>query len=405
MLTLLLLASCALPPIEVEVRPLTGDTYHAEVIGVSADRLRLEGDTGETTEVTFASLLSVTPTEAVDAELQYDHEPLAWIELMDGSELVADSYVVEDRQARIVLYGGGNLSFDTSLVRAVRFHAQDGRAAIRQQWQAILDMPLGGDAVVVRRGETVQTLDHLEGVITAVTTQAVHFEFDDNRVEIPREKLEGFIYFRTGAKASDDPICRVVQNTGTTWFVKSLALRDETWAVESTCGVRTEIGWPQIAKLDFACGNLVFLSDLELETVKFTPFFASRLPDGQVSSIFEPRMDRALGGGPLLLGGKSYEKGLSVHSRTQWSYRLPEQYRRLQALVGIDDRVRSRGDVYFTIRGDDKVLFEQTITGADEPLSLDLEIDSVRRLTFLVDYGNGLDIADHLNLCNARLIK
>ena len=55
--------------------------------------------------------------------------------------------------------------------------------------------------------------------------------------------------------------------------------------------------------------------------------------------------------------------------------------------------------------GDEKELFRQAISGKDAPLPIDLNIEGVRRLKILVDYGETLDVADHLNLCNARIIK
>ena len=86
-------------------------------------------------------------------------------------------------------------------------------------------------------------------------------------------------------------------------------------------------------------------------------------------------------------------------------YLLTEDFRRCQALVGIDDRVREGGNVRLVISGDDKELFSQAITGHDEPFPLDLDITGVKRLKIVVDFGDELDIADHLNLCEARLTK
>jgi hypothetical protein len=57
------------------------------------------------------------------------------------------------------------------------------------------------------------------------------------------------------------------------------------------------------------------------------------------------------------------------------------------------------------IRGDDKVLLETTLTGAEGPKPLDLDLGGVRRLAILVDFGGEMDAADHLDLCNARIIK
>ena len=94
-----------------------------------------------------------------------------------------------------------------------------------------------------------------------------------------------------------------------------------------------------------------------------------------------------------------------MRSRTELIYRLTDKFRAFHALVGIDDRVRDRGNVDLRILGDNKELFSKRITGRDDPLPIALDIQGVRRLTIVVDFGEESDIADHLNLCNARITK
>ena len=86
-------------------------------------------------------------------------------------------------------------------------------------------------------------------------------------------------------------------------------------------------------------------------------------------------------------------------------YRLPGRFGRFKAIVGIDDSVRPNGNVRLVISGDDRVLLEATIDGSDEPKPVDLDISGVRRLRILVDFGQRLDVADHLDLCEARIVK
>ncbi len=75
------------------------------------------------------------------------------------------------------------------------------------------------------------------------------------------------------------------------------------------------------------------------------------------------------------------------------------------ATVGIDDRVRPRGNVRLEIEGDGRPLLDAPVTGADPPRPVDLDLTGVGRLTILVDYGEDMDVADHLDLCDARIVK
>ena len=118
-----------------------------------------------------------------------------------------------------------------------------------------------------------------------------------------------------------------------------------------------------------------------------------------------PRRDRTLSGKALVLANQSFPKGLAIHSRTTLVYRLTAPHKSFQAVAGIDPQMGDNGHVELVVRGDDKELFRQAISGKDEPITMNVDITGVRRLSILVDFGQQLDIADHLHLCNARITK
>jgi hypothetical protein len=204
-------------------------------------------------------------------------------------------------------------------------------------------------------------------------------------------------------------VCKVLETNGSTWHAKSLQLAGELLRVTTTGGTSCEIPLTQLARCDFSAGNVTYLSDLEFELADCTPFIATRLPEKRILQLYAPRRDASFEGSGLWLGEgndiRQYEKGLSIHSRSLLVYRLQEAYRKLTADVGIDSRLRGRGNVVLVIKGDDKELLRRSITGKDAPAPVDLNIEGVRRLEILVDFGETLDVADHLNLCNARIVK
>jgi hypothetical protein len=77
----------------------------------------------------------------------------------------------------------------------------------------------------------------------------------------------------------------------------------------------------------------------------------------------------------------------------------------LLATAGIDDGVEGRGHVRLTIAADGRTLFDGPVAGGDPPLPLDLDLAGATRLSILVDYGEGFDVSDHLDLGNARLVR
>lgn len=108
----------------------------------------------------------------------------------------------------------------------------------------------------------------------------------------------------------------------------------------------------------------------------------------------------------MRLAGREYTKGVALHSRSEVTWLLTEPFVKFTAVAGIDDRVRPHGNVRLTIRGDDRVLLEQTVQGSDAPLPITLDLVGVTRLKITVDFGDdGIETGDFLDLCDPRLYK
>ena len=88
-------------------------------------------------------------------------------------------------------------------------------------------------------------------------------------------------------------------------------------------------------------------------------------------------------------------------------YRVPQGFKKFFASVGVDDTVVAPGRFILVVLGDGMELARHAFS-ADErrkPLPLSLDVSSVRRLTIQVEAGEGQDIGDQLDLCEARFTK
>ncbi len=167
-----------------------------------------------------------------------------------------------------------------------------------------------------------------------------------------------------------------------------------------------ELAADELGRLDFSVGKLQYLSDLTPASVNFTPRQSGGASDPNYAKLFSFKRDRALlDDGPLLVDGQEYRRGLTMASRTEVTYVLPEGYRRFRALAAIDDRAGGRGNVELVITADGRELERRVVDGAAEPVRLDIDIAGVRRLTILADWGEYGDRNDDLNLCEARITK
>jgi hypothetical protein len=408
--TLLLAASP-----EVTVTTLAGERVSGALAKFDTDGATIETASGSRTW-SAADLLSLSVKgTAAFAE----NTSSAWLELIDGSQLLATDFVVAKGIARVTLVGGESLDIPTRSLRAVRLKEQESEVAkasqLARQWQDIVSTQPTGDTIVVRKLAAARegmaepataALDQLEGVLADVTDEKVFFTFDEQTIPVDRAKVEGIAYFHPTGRELPEPLCRLDDVAGNRWNVKSLALADGALQVATTAGVKVELPLNRIKSLDYSAGKIVYLSDLDPETSEWTNAFGTSAATPNLTRLFSPRRDRSFGGEPLVLYGQSYAKGLAVHSRTLLEYRLQGKYTKFVALAGIDDRVRPAGDLTLVVSLDGKVLGEHRIRGKDAaPLTLEYDVRGGRKLSLLIDFGAGLDVADRLHLVNARVTK
>jgi hypothetical protein len=380
---------------EMEVQTLDGQTLTGPIVELTAERVTIETAEGRVA-LEAEKLLGISPRQRPAAAEQPTG---AWIELVDGSALVAREYTVHERQARLALGDGEVLETPTADVARVRF--QPPSEAVAAEWARILGMKLDGDVVLVRTEESV---DYHQGVLRDVTDKTVEFELGGEVIPVKRAKVFGLIYYHAAQRPLPPAVCHLSDTAGSRWSVHTLALSDKLqWTTPS--GLSVVRPWEALVHIDFSGGKIIYLSDLKAESVRWTPFFGMSQEHRAIAEFRAPRMDQSFASKPLQLDGKQYPKGLALHSRTEMVYRLPGRFSRFNAIAGIDDSVRPYGNVRLVIRGDDKVLLETTLTGAEGPKPLDLDLGGVRRLAILVDFGGEMDAADHLDLCNARIIK
>ncbi|MDZ4820896.1 MAG: NPCBM/NEW2 domain-containing protein [Planctomycetota bacterium] len=381
---------------------LNGQTHTGTITSISAKELLLKTAT-DTVTVPAEKLQAVSQeidiksnAVAKSAAAKYAAKTVAWLELTDGTRLPLQSYEAAKGEVSAVDTTGAAWKFPTKLVRSVRFgNLTDPNATLPADEAA-------GDRIGIRKSESV---DFLEGAIGDVTKEAVQFQIEGETIPVNRSKVDSLIYYHRATEAEPVVGCLVEDISGARLSSKSVEITDGKLLVHLLSGQDVERPLDIVQKIDFSFGKLSYLSDLPFESVKWTPFFDLGKSSTAIAKFFEPRRDRGREQSTLRLAGKEYKRGLSLTSRTEVVFKVPAKAKRLKALAGIDDTVRPQGNVVLVISGDGKQLYKGQINGKDKPVDLDLDLSGVRRLTVLVDFGEDLDFGDHLNLCEARIVK
>jgi hypothetical protein len=307
--------------------------------------------------------------------------------------------VVTDGHARITR-PFGPATFSTDHIRSVRFVEAD--ASVLSQWNRLLKKKAGADMLVVRKGDS---LNYHRGILRNVSDDRVGFDLDGEILQVKRSKVFGLIYYHPAGRKLPGAVATMTDTLGSRWKVLELALEADTLAVTTPAGLTFDCPLERLTRLDFSEGKIVYLGQLEPRSIRWVPYFGLKKELPSREAFFAPLHDPPSGSTPLVLDGKRYTRGVALCSRTEVEYELPEGYRRFKAIAGIDDAYRPYGNAQLVIRGDGRRLIDTTLTGTEPPETIDLDITSVGRLSILVDFGRAMDLGDHVDLCEARIVK
>jgi len=184
---------------------------------------------------------------------------------------------------------------------------------------------------------------------------------------------------------------------GTRLAFTKLTLSDGAYTIEAPGLGTRKIRASQVARIRMRSDKVVDLTELSPEKVEEQGLFRT----------YPHRVDTSVSGKPIRLDQRSFDVVLGLHSKCHMTWDIGGKYRKLIAIVGINDSIRPKGDARVTFLGDGKALAEpMDLTGRDEARTVSIDVEGVEKLTIQVDYGrDGLDAADHVDIAAPRLIK
>jgi NPCBM/NEW2 domain-containing protein len=167
----------------------------------------------------------------------------------------------------------------------------------------------------------------------------------------------------------------------------------------------------QVSEISLQGGRFAYLSDLQPAGVeqRFPAEFTYEV------DVWGYKKDRSVAGGPLSLGGKSYAKGLGVHSYCKLTYRLGKSYSKFKATIGLDDSVKYLGEpgfggVVFRVLVDGKPAKEYpngiAIKKGRPAQAIEVELKGKSTLTLIADFDPvSLHVLGRANWADAHLIR
>ncbi len=347
-----------------DVQTLDGRIVSGSLAELTADRLTVETDSGKVFLET-EKLLDVSLKHKPAASAQ---PPGAWIELTDGSTIVARQYTVRGDRAVITLLDDEVLETPTRSIRNVRL--QHVSEAMTDQWSQILTNKLDGDVLVVRKGDN---LDYHQGVLGDINAEVVRFQLDGEDLPINRAKVYGLAYRHPSGEAQSGPICRLTDIFGSHWQVSKIAL-EKKLQLTTPSGLAFSCS-PEIVGFDRLLSGQNCVSQRSKAGIRgLDAFFQHCENPALVGTILRSSPGSEFRIQSAATGRNGIQQGTCDPQPDGDGLPTAGSFTRLKAVAGIDDSVRPQGNVRLVIRGDNKVLLDMPIAGTDEPKPIDLDI-------------------------------
>lgn len=284
------------------------------------------------------------------------------------------------------------LSFRLDALSAVQFGGDEHAAAEAEFQSRLAHRDAGRDFLIVPRAAKAVVLS---GALEGLQPDQWTFRIGDKMQTASLDKAYAVVL---GGDRSPQPEgYAMIELAGRRRIAARLISADSVaLRVDSSAFGPLDLPWNDVASISLRSGRVVYLSDLETaETVQHSLFDVS----------WPPRRDTNVTGGPLVIDQRRYSKGLGVHAYTALTYNIDGKFERLVATIGVDDSAADGASAVFRVRGDDKTLLESKPMTPRRSAAVNVDLRGIRRLTLECDGGADLDLADHGDWAEARLIR
>lgn len=358
----------------------------------------LSGETKSVSELRLANgkltgtNLVATPLDEV-LLIATEHRPLPTtkspllLDLAGGGKLSARSLLLADEKCQIDSPALDKLTLPLDALRGFRLEAGNHDNYDR----ALANPSAKADKIFLKVEDKVESV---AGTLDSLAEMEFTFDYEGGQRTMPRERLYGVVL--SAPPAGDEPRARITLLDGSLIAGELTALDAENATVKIGRKGSVTLPWEMVERIALRSERLTYLSDLKPAAEEQQSLVAFPLPW---------QKDRSVGGKAILLGGKKYPRGIGMHALCRLTYELDGKQEEFRALLGIDGAMQGKGDCIYRVIADGVEIFSRRIKGADEPFDLSLDVRGVKELVLAAEPGEGLDLADHADWAEARLLR
>lgn len=313
------------------------------------------------------------------------------VRLVGGGKVMAERVVLLDEAIQLE-FGGERVELPIEWVVGVinRSVAQS---------DTLDPATLDEDRIIVRLEEGDQAVD---GLLEAMTVDGVEFAFEDNVRELDWSRIVSLALATAGLEEAKQG-ARVSLLNGWVWFGEPVSY-DGTQLQIALGDTTISVPADQLLSIEMVSDRVAQLADREpLEVQSQGLLLPPRSFQRNASVLGSPLrvyVAREGGGGTY----QEFSRGLGVPSGASLTFDV-EDYDRFASLIGLDETSDGRADCEVVIELDGEEAFRQHLSGRDTAVPVDFELRGARSMTLRVEFGEGLELGDHVDFCDARLVR
>jgi NPCBM/NEW2 domain len=376
----------------------------------SFSALMIDGRTATGRIVSFGeATITIAPQDAKKEELRLDRLVKLTRELPVA--------IAGGENAQVVLLGDGD-----RLLRASIGAATDTALEVRSELLGKLEVPLDGVLGMIlagsgqgggidalrdrieaepRKAEVVwlNNGDRIDGSFLGMDERSIKLEVDRKTLEVDRGTAVavGFDPKLLRYPRPKGAFLEATLSDGTRLGLATVKLAEGN--IEATTRFGRPVRFPltELARLHARSSSVVYLTEREPPRAGYESYVGPSRPY---------RLDRAVDGQPIRLGGQTYDRGIGMQSRTLLAYPIQPGDRRFQALVGVDERAGPLGNVVLRVFVDRQERFKSPpMTDRDPPLPLDIDLAGGKILILATEFGERGNVRDLADWAEARIIR
>lgn len=384
-------AAAQSPQFAGTVRTIDGRTMDG-VLTVTTDGAATIGATA----LPFADVASFERRDAVATAESAPHH--VWLRSGQhfAAKRLAGRPAGDGKPSMLTITLPSGLEFDVpfTMVKALR-HGGSERPEPALFQNDLRDAPANDDVIHVQKdGKAQRSAVH----VTGFTPDKIDFTLRGDEYDFPLVGLTAVVFGKNTGFAPD----RQPRPRTTVDFVTGESIEGRVLEIGAVLRLRLDEGAllaidpDRVARLRVASDRLAWLSDLTPK-IEQTPAF---------DRVWPWTNDRSAAGPGIVLGKKTFARGIGMVPRTRLTYDLGGAYDVFEATIGIDDRGGPDAHAIFRVLVDGNVAFEsQGKTLATPPEAIRVELNKCRQLAIEVDFGKNYDLGDYCVFADARVVQ